>query len=140
VSSEPSERPTQEPKRGFWSRLFGRFGESDEERLAAETREWASKVKGCSTIAEAAPRTQVKLAGVVRRITVRPAHGFESLEAVLDDGTGEIEAVWMGRRTIPGLSLGTHLVVDGVLSAQPKGGRAKMVNPKFEFATPPALK
>ena len=83
---------------------------------------------------------QVKLAGVVRRITVRPAHGYESLEAVLDDGTGEIEAVWMGRRTISGLSLGTHLVVDGVLSSQPKGGRAKMVNPKFEFATPPTLK
>ena len=56
--------------------FFVRF--ADKADLAA-----ASKVKGCSTIAEAPPRTPVKVAGVVRRITVRPAHGFESLEAVL---------------------------------------------------------
>jgi hypothetical protein len=72
------------------------------------------------------------MAGVVRRITIRPVEGYESLEALLSDGTGDIHVVWMGRRSIQGLTLGTRLVVDGVLG----GGRSgpKMVNPRFEFS------
>jgi RecG-like helicase len=69
---------------------------------------------------------------VVRRITVRPLEGHESLEAILSDGTGEVTVVWMGRRAIRGLSLGTRLVVDGLLAEQRSGKR--MVNPSFEFA------
>jgi hypothetical protein len=38
----------------------------------------------------------------------------------------------MGRRSIPGLNLGTRLVVEGLL-AEHRSGR-RMVNPKFEFA------
>jgi hypothetical protein len=60
------------------------------------------------------------------------ASGAESLEAVITDGTGEIAVIWMGRRAIPGLTLGTHVVVEGVAAAG-RAGR-KMVNPKFEFA------
>jgi hypothetical protein len=50
---------------------------------------------------------------------------------VISDGTGEISVVWMGRRSIPGLRLGTRVVVEGVLAEG--RGRRKMVNPKFEF-------
>ena len=81
---------------------------------------------------EAQPRTQVKLAGVVRRITIRPVEGFEALEAVLWDGTGEVSAVWLGRRSIPGLALGSRLVVEGVLGKERE--RPRIVNPTFEFA------
>jgi hypothetical protein len=38
----------------------------------------------------------------------------------------------MGRRSIPGLSLGTRVVVDGVVGEQ--RGRLRMVNPTFEFS------
>jgi hypothetical protein len=74
----------------------------------------------------------VKVAGVVRRITVRPVEGLEALEAVLWDGTGEVIAVWLGRRSIPGLALGSRIVVDGVLGRE--RGRPRIVNPTFEFA------
>ena len=50
---------------------------------------------------------------------------------MLTDGTGEITAVWTGRRAIPGLYLGTRLIVEGVLVQTPNGRR--MVNPAFEF-------
>jgi hypothetical protein len=73
----------------------------------------------------------VKVAGVVRRITVRPVEGFEALEAVIYDGTGELTAVWLGRRTIPGLLLGSRLVLDGVIGKDKRGLR--VVNPTFEF-------
>ncbi len=117
---------------GFLRRFFHRLAESDEERLAEEIRGWAANVPNTVRIADAAARTRVKLAGVVKRITVGPVPGYESLEALLSDGTGEVSVVWMGRRAIPGLTLGTRLVVEGVVGEQRSG--LKMVNPRFEFS------
>lgn len=113
-------------------RFFRRMAESDEQRYAAEIASWAAKVPGAVPIGEATPRSRVKLAGVVRRITVRPIEGSESLEALLDDGTGEVRVVWMGRRAIKGLNLGTRLIVDGLLAEHQSERR--LVNPTFEFA------
>lgn len=117
---------------GFLQRFLHRISESDEQRLSEEILEWASSVPGTVRIADAPSRSHVKVAGVVRRITVIPAQGTESLQAQLADGTGEVVVVWMGRRSIPGLSLGTRVVVEGVLAEQRTGRR--MVNPRFEFA------
>jgi hypothetical protein len=113
-------------------RALHRMAESDEQRLADEIQSWAETVPGSTRIAEAPLRSRAKLAGVVRRITVRPLEGYESLEALISDGTGEIEIVWMGRRSIPGLSLGTKVVVDGVVGEN--RGERRVVNPTFEFA------
>jgi hypothetical protein len=113
-------------------RLLRRMSESDEERLAAEVRDWAQQVPGTVRIGEAQVRSKAKLAGIVRRITILPVEGLEALEAVLWDGTGEVTAVWLGRRSIPGLALGSRLVVEGVLGAE-RGDR-RVVNPTFEFA------
>ena len=108
------------------------MAESDEQRYAEEIETWASNVPGTVRVREANPRSKVKLAGVVRRITVRPIEGSESLEALLYDGTGEVRVVWMGRRSIKGLNLGTRLVVEGLL-AEHRSER-RLVNPTFEFA------
>jgi RecG-like helicase len=113
-------------------RFFRRMAESDEQRLASEITRWAAQIPGTVRMAEVTARDRVKVAGVVKRITVRPIEGYESLEALLFDGTGEMSVVWMGRRTIPGLTLGTRLVVEGVVGEQRQGRR--MVNPAFEFA------
>jgi RecG-like helicase len=113
-------------------RFLHRLAESDEERLREEILAWASRVPGTVRIAEAPTRVPVRLAGVVRRITVHPEHGLEALEAVLTDGSGEISVLWMGRRTIPGLTLGSRLVVEGVIGEHRQGRR--MVNPSFEFS------
>lgn len=113
-------------------RFFHRMAESDEDRYAEEIEAWASRIPGTVRIREAASRTRVKLAGVVRRITVIPLEGHESLEALLYDGTGQVTVVWMGRRSIPGLSLGTRLVVEGMVAEQ--RAERRLVNPSFEFA------
>jgi cytochrome c-type biogenesis protein CcmE len=117
---------------GFLERLRRRFTESDEERLAQEIEDWASGVPGSVRIDSCPTRRRVKIAGVVKRMTVTPVQGSESLEAVISDGTGEVSVVWMGRRAIPGLTLGTRIVVEGVVAGD-RGGR-RMVNPTFEFA------
>lgn len=114
--------------RGF----FHRMAESDEQRYAEEIEAWAAEVPGSVRIADAPTRSRVKLAGAVRRITVRPLEGNESLEAILYDGTGEVTVVWMGRRGIRGLTLGTRLIVEGLLAE--KRSERRMVNPSFEFS------
>jgi RecG-like helicase len=116
---------------GVLKRVFGRLTESDEARLAEEIRSWACTVPGAVPIAQVPLRVPVKIAGVVRRITVFPLEGQESLEAILSDGTGDATVVFMGRRGIRGLTLGTRLIVEGVLAE--KDGRLRMVNPRFEF-------
>ena len=117
---------------GRLRRLLDRFRQSDEERLADEVRSWAESIPGASAIAECARRQPVRIAGVVRRLTVRPTAGMESLEARVTDGTGEVVVQWMGRNHIPGLALGRRLVLEGVIGPQREGLR--MVNPRFEFA------
>lgn len=116
---------------GVFRRFFDRLRESDETRLSTEIRGWAERVPGTTRIADAPVREPVKLAGVVRRITVFPVEGQETLEALLFDGTGDALVVFMGRRGIQGLTLGTKVVVEGVLGE--KRGQVRMVNPKFEF-------
>ena len=116
---------------GAIRRFLERLSESDESRLATEVRDWADSVPGSIRIADAHVRERVKIAGVVNRITVLPMEGNESLEALVSDGTGEVTVVFMGRRSIPGLSLGTRLVVEGALGEQ--RGQRRIVNPRFEF-------
>jgi RecG-like helicase len=113
-------------------RFLHRMAESDEQRLAEEILAWSAGVPGSTRVVDARPRQHAKLAGVVRRITIRPVEGSEALEALITDGTGEVDVVWMGRRTIPGLTLGTRVIVEGVLG-DARAGR-KMVNPRFEFS------
>ncbi|MFM7718889.1 MAG: OB-fold nucleic acid binding domain-containing protein [Actinomycetota bacterium] len=117
---------------GSIARAFRRVREPDEVRLAEEVRDWAAEIPGSVRIGDAPVREQVKLAGVVRRITIRPEGDHESLEALISDGTGEITVVWMGRRSIPGLTLGTHVVVEGLVAEQ--RNERRIVNPRFEFS------
>ncbi len=112
-------------------RFLNRLTESDEERLAEEMRTWARSIPGTTLIAEIPDRGRAKVAGMVRRITVRPVEGFEALEIVLWDGSGEMSARWLGRRSIPGLVLGSRLVLEGMVGREQ--GVQRMYNPTFEF-------
>ncbi len=118
-------------------RFFSRLTESDEDRLAGEVRDWASKVADTRRIAEVQLREKIRVAGVVRRITVWPREGDEAeyLEALVSDGTGEVNVEWTGRRSISGLSLGTRVVLEGVLRQDKARAMNTMTNPKFEFVT-----
>ena len=117
---------------GAIRRFFHRLKESDEARLSAEIRGWAEKIPGTTRIAEAPMRRPVKIAGVIKRMTVFPMEGKESLEALVSDGSGEAIVVFMGRRGIGGLTLGTRVVVEGVLGEQ--RGAVRMINPRLEFS------
>ena len=118
---------------GALRRFLGRFTQSDEERLASSVQAWSSTIPGTVRISEAPSRSPVTLAVSVKRISLVPGDSYDSLEALLTDGTGEVVGVWTGRRSIPGMGLGTRMVVRGVLTKASTARR--MVNPAYEFAT-----
>lgn len=114
-------------------RAVDRAGQTDEERLSDELREWAESVADTRRIDACPTRQRVRVTGVVRRLTVRPQDGSMTLEAVVTDGTGEITAQWTGRDHIEGLHLGTRVILEGMLGERRHAG-PRMVNPDFEFA------
>jgi RecG-like helicase len=116
---------------GVFRRFFDKLSESDEARHAAEIQSWSDTIPGTARIADAPSRERVRIAGVVKRLTVFPMEGKESLEALISDGSDEALLVFMGRRGIQGLTLGTRVVVEGVLGAD--RGVPRMINPRLEF-------
>jgi hypothetical protein len=123
---------------GWAARLAGKIRsfarelvESDEAHLAHELRSWAASIPGTTLIADAPLRHRVRLAGEVSRVTIRPGEPFDEIETTLYDGSGELRVVWFGRRSIPGLTLGSRLVVEGTIGEM--GGERRMIDPVFEF-------
>ncbi len=105
--------------------------EADEAHLGHELRNWAASIPGTTPVAEAPLRQRVRLAGEVRRIMVRPGGPFDEFEVTLYDGSGEARIIWLGRRSIPGVTLGSTLAVEGVIGE--RDGERCMIDPVFEF-------
>lgn len=86
---------------------------------------------GVLPIAEAPDRERVSLRGVLRTVTLRPRGGVPALEAELDDGTGSVTLVWLGRRRITGVEPGRGIRVTGRTGVQ--NGVRVMFNPRYEL-------
>ena len=74
-------------------------------------------------------RVPVRIGGEVQGIRVVPRAGSPSLEVTLADGTGRAVAVFLGRRTLPGVAPGRSLVIEGVGRAE--NGRTVLLNPAY---------
>ncbi len=117
---------------GLLRRLAARIVRDDERRRSASIREWAEAVPRTAPISSVESRSVARVAGVVEEIRVRPHEGVPTIEAGLTDGSGTVTAIWLGRRALPGLLLGSRLVVEGRFGGdQP---RLQIVNPAYEFA------
>ena len=64
-------------------------------------------------------------------MTLRPRGGVPALEAELDDGSGVITVVWLGRRRIAGVGPGRAMTVEGRIGRQ--NGVPVMFNPRYEL-------
>lgn len=82
-------------------------------------------------IRDVSGRERVTVGGVIRTVTLRPRGGVPALEADLDDGTGVITLVWLGRRRISGVEPGRSMSVTGCIGLQ--GGSLLMFNPRYEL-------
>lgn len=87
---------------------------------------------GVIPIADVKWREKVKVAGRVKALRVQPwADQIASLELTLADQTGAITVVFLGRRTLGGVNLGTHLVVEGMTSEHHR--LLTILNPAYQL-------
>jgi RecJ-like exonuclease len=116
---------------GFWRRLSRRLTSSNNE-LVTEQLAHEAEVAGCQQIQGARVRDRVHLRGTVQAITLSPEIDKGGLDVDLDDGTGRITLVWMGRRLIPGIDVGRRIDVWGTLTISE--GRRVIFNPAYQLA------
>ncbi|WP_084037845.1 OB-fold nucleic acid binding domain-containing protein [Demequina sp. NBRC 110053] len=84
-----------------------------------------------TSISDVSVREIATVEGRIVSITVEPRDAAPQLTARIDDGTGRIDAVFLGRRSIAGIEPGARVSVEGrVCAAEPT---LRVFNPRFEL-------
>jgi RecG-like helicase len=84
-----------------------------------------------SRIAECEPGSEVTVAGTVENVSVRLEGSSPALEVSIQDGSGHVFVVWLGRRRISGVHEGRHLVIHGRLNCVTD--HPTIYNPQYEL-------
>lgn len=82
------------------------------------------------------PGEPVVVRGIVRSVTIPAAGQAPSLQAEIDDGTGSVRVIWLGRRRIPGVDPGRSMVIRGRLTCHTD--HPTIYNPRYELKPRPA--
>jgi hypothetical protein len=82
-------------------------------------------------IGEARARVRARFEGEVRRIRIQPLAAVPTLVVMLEDGTGRVSALFMGRRGIAGVECGRRLAIEGTPVAGERG--LTLYNPAYEL-------
>ena len=80
-------------------------------------------------IDECPRRVPVRIGGEVQGIRVVPRSGSPSLEVTIADGTARAVAVFLGRRSLPGVAPGRSVLLEGV--GREEDGRTILLNPAY---------
>jgi RecG-like helicase len=76
-------------------------------------------------------RDRAKVRGRVRSMRVQPWAGVATLECVIVDDTGGLVLVFLGRRRVPGIELGRHVIAWGMVGEH--RGYLAILNPEIEI-------
>ncbi|WP_062133485.1 OB-fold nucleic acid binding domain-containing protein [Demequina aestuarii] len=82
-------------------------------------------------ISDLQPRAMAAISGRIVSIQVEPRDAAPKLTARVDDGTGRVEAVFMGRRAIAGVEPGARIRLEGRICAS--DALPRLYNPRFEL-------
>ena len=88
-------------------------------------------VPGSTSVIDATWRKRVTIAGRVRSLRVAPLHDAPTLELILVDATGAISVVFLGRRSLAGVGVGTTMIVDGTVGIHK--ARLAILNPSYQL-------
>jgi hypothetical protein len=116
-----------------FKRLFRQLRTPVSELDLDKLRQFCAGLPDVTPIQDAKPREDVNVVGEIASLRIVPRAGSPSIEATINDGSGSLVAVWMGRRTIAGISPGRRLVVSGRGSPSGPGGRLLIFNPSYEL-------
>ena len=84
-------------------------------------------------IADVQPRKTARISGRVAAVRIEANDSPPQFAIQIDDGTGRIDAIFMGRRTVPGIEPGVHVALEGTVCASESLPR--MFNPRYELLT-----
>lgn len=90
-----------------------------------------ARTEGTTPVGEARERATVTVAGRIVRTEVSPLDGPARLVAAVNDGTGVVEIVFMGRRLIPGIRPGQRLAAHGRVVSE--DGVLRIHNPRYDL-------
>jgi amino acid transporter len=91
----------------------------------------ATRADGTTPIAAVRWRQRVDVEGRVRTLRVQPLGGSTTLEIVLEDDSGAMSVVFLGRPKIGGVEVGTRMRVHGM--AGHHRGRLAILNPVYQL-------
>lgn len=89
--------------------------------------------EGCVRIASLECRTKASITGTVHSVAVAPKSQRPEVRVELYDGTGILELIWLGRRTIAGIDPGAYLTVNGRVARDGGSERFVMYNPSYDL-------
>ncbi|MGH9086437.1 MAG: amino acid permease [Acidimicrobiales bacterium] len=82
-------------------------------------------------IVEARWRDRVAVQGRVRAMRVAPQHDSPTLELVLEDATASMSVVFLGRRAVAGIQIGTRMEASGTVGLHK--ARLAILNPEYRL-------
>ena len=86
---------------------------------------------GVTAIGDVGWRQRVRVTGRVETLRVQPLAGSPVLECTLVDATGGISLLFLGRRRIAGVDVGSSLTAEGMVIDQ--RGRLAIINPLYRL-------
>jgi len=89
------------------------------------------RADGTTPIVALPLRTRARVRGQVKTKRVQPWAGVPSLEFTIADETGELAVVFLGRRDVAGIELGTRMDVEGTVGQH--HGRLAILNPTYRL-------
>ena len=117
-------------KAGLLKRVLSRLTAETEDLDAADLQA-VMPTLGATPIVRCPDREPVCILGTLRTVTFRPRAGVPALQAELWDGTGSVSVVFLGRRSIPGISPGRAVKVRGRITTL--RGQRVIYNPIYEL-------
>jgi amino acid transporter len=99
--------------------------------MAPAVPDRVAAVPGTTPLGDLVYRRRTRVAGRVRSVRVQPWSGVPTLECTVVDGTGAINLVFLGRRSIPGIDCGARLSAEGMVGKH--NGKLAMINPAYEL-------
>ncbi|MGB3762553.1 MAG: OB-fold nucleic acid binding domain-containing protein [Ornithinimicrobium sp.] len=110
------------------SGLLRSQGDVEAEEIAAECAR-----PGCVTIRSLSRREHATITGTVHSVAVPPKSQRPEVRVELYDGSGILELIWLGRRSIVGIEPGTYLTVQGRVACNGGNDRLVMYNPSYDL-------
>jgi len=116
--------------KGLLSRVTARLARTESEIEAKDLQEDTWRLGG-TPIIDLVDRSEARVCGAVRSVTLRPRANVPALVVEIYDGSKALNLIWLGRRRIAGIAPGTYLSAQGRVTY--RHGTPTIFNPAYEI-------